>query len=47
MNKVKFTTTIDENLLEQIKIIAIKEKCSVSTILERLIKEYLESAKRE
>lgn len=47
MGKVKFTTTIDESLLEQIKILAIKEKCSVSAILERLIKEYLESAKGE
>lgn len=47
MGKVKFTTTIDESLLERIKILAIKEKCSVSAILERLIKEYLESAKGE
>lgn len=47
MGKVKFTTTIDESLLEQIKILAIKEKCSVSAILERLIKEYLESTKGE
>lgn len=47
MGKVKFTTTIDESLLEQIKILAIKEKCSVSAILERLIKKYLESAKGE
>lgn len=41
MKKVKFTTTIDEGLLEQIKIIAIKEKRSVSSILETLIKDYL------
>lgn len=47
MAKVKFTTTIDESLLEQIKILAIKEKCSVSAILERLIKEYLEKNERE
>lgn len=45
MGKVKFTTTIDESLLEQIKILAIKEKCSVSAILEKLIKEYLEKSK--
>lgn len=42
MGKVKFTTTMDENLLEKIKILAVKEKCSVSAILERLIKRYLE-----
>ncbi|WP_304841251.1 ribbon-helix-helix domain-containing protein [Phocaeicola sartorii] len=47
MGKVKFTTTIDESLLEQIKILAIKEKCSVSAILERLIKEYLEKNEGE
>lgn len=41
MSKVKFTTTIDANLLEQIKIIAIKEKRSVSAILEKLISEYV------
>ena len=41
MKKIKFTTTIDEELLEQLKIIAIKKKCSVSSILESLIKEYL------
>lgn len=45
MGKVKFTTTIDENLLERIKILAIKEKCSVSAILEKLIKEYLDENK--
>lgn len=43
MSKIKFTTTIDENLLEQIKILAIKEKCSVASILEKLISDYLKS----
>jgi hypothetical protein len=43
MKKVKFTTTIDQELLEKIKIQAIKEHLSVSTILERLITEYLSS----
>lgn len=47
MKKVKFTTTIDETLLKEIKIIAVKEKCSVSSIFENLIKEYLKSIKRE
>ena len=41
MNKVKFTTTIDRELLEKLKIAAIKEKCSASFILEKLIREYL------
>lgn len=46
MKKVKFTTTINESLLEQLKIIAIKEKCSVSAILEKLITNYLETNKK-
>lgn len=41
MKKVKFTTTIEQELLEKIKIQAIKEHCSVSEILERLISQYL------
>lgn len=41
MEKKKFTTTIDCSLLEEIKIQAIKEKRSVSNILEDLIRDYL------
>lgn len=41
MAKQKFTTTIDSELLEKIKIRAIKEKRSVSDLLEGLIKKYL------
>lgn len=41
MNKVKFTTTIDQQLLKDIKIQAVKENCSVSSLLERLIINYL------
>ncbi len=43
MEKVKFTTTINSELLEKIKIQAIKEKCSVSSLLEKLMSQYLES----
>lgn len=42
MAKKKFTTTVDEELLEKIKIQAIKEKRSVSDLLEELILAYLE-----
>lgn len=42
MAKQKFTTTIDTELLERIKIQAIREKRSVSDLLEELIKKYLE-----
>lgn len=41
MAKKKFTTTVDEELLEQIKIQVIREKRSVSDLLEELIKDYL------
>lgn len=45
MGKIKFTTTIDESILEEIKIIAVKEKRSVSAILEELIREYIKNSK--
>lgn len=41
MSKVKFTTTLEEQIVEKIKIQAIKEKRSVSDILEQLISNYL------
>lgn len=39
--KAHITTTIDEEILEKIKIIAIKEKRSVSSILEGLLNDYI------
>lgn len=47
MAKQKFTTTLDSDILEQIKIQAIKEKRSVSDLLEELIKKYLEEIATE
>lgn len=41
MEKVKFTTTIRKDLLNEIKIQAIREGKSVSEILEGLISAYL------
>lgn len=41
MAKKKFTTTLDEDLLEAIKIQAIREKRSVADLLEQLIKDHL------
>lgn len=40
--KKKFTTTIDETLLKEIKIQAIKEGRSVSDIIEDLLRKYLD-----
>jgi hypothetical protein len=44
MAKQKFTTTIDAELLKQIKKKAIDENRSVSDLLEELIKKYLEES---
>lgn len=43
MKKIKFTTMIYEDLLTQIKIIAIKQNRSVSDILNELIKSYIKN----
>lgn len=43
--KKKFTTTIDDELIKQAKIKAIEEGISVAELLEKLLKEYLESTK--
>lgn len=45
--KAHITSMLDENLLEQIKIIAIKEKRSVSAILEELIEKYLKELRED
>lgn len=42
MAKQKFTTTLDSELLKQVKIKAIEEGRSVSDLLEEMIKKYLE-----
>ena len=39
--KVRFTTTIDEELLKKIKVKAIEEGKNVNEIIEELLKEYL------
>lgn len=39
--KVRFTTTIDEELLKKIKVKAIEEGKNVNEILEELLREYL------
>jgi hypothetical protein len=37
----KFTTTLDEQLIQDLKIQAVKEGTDASKILEKLIAEYL------
>lgn len=41
MLRVGFKTTIEENLLSEIKIKAIQNKINVNDILEKLIEKYL------
>ena len=42
----RFTTTIDGNLLEEIKILAIRQRCSTNDLIEEaityLLKKYRE-----
>lgn len=45
MAKQKFTTSIEETVLKQVKIQAINENTTVSELLERIAKNYLESLK--
>lgn len=44
--KKKFTTTIDDELIKKAKIKAIEEGVSVAELIEKLLKEYLESTKQ-
>jgi hypothetical protein len=40
--RIRYSTTLDEKILEELKIRAIKEKKRINDILEQAIKEYLE-----
>ena len=42
-----FKTTIEEDLIERLKIVAIKDKVNVNDILEKLIEKYLLEVKHE
>lgn len=41
----KFTTTLDEEIIQKLKIQAIKEGTDASKILEKLVEEYLKNVK--
>ncbi len=45
MARENFTTTLDSELLEKLRIQAIKEKRNINDILEQLIREYLKESK--
>lgn len=42
MVRKRFATTVDEELLTALKILAIKRNKNVNEILEELIKDYLD-----
>ncbi|WP_164478690.1 hypothetical protein ABTQ33_04770 [Paucilactobacillus suebicus] len=42
MTKRKFTTTMDPELIKQLKLAAVEEDVSVANILDRLIKKFLD-----
>ena len=46
MPKITFTTKMDSELLEQMKKIAVKEKCSVTDILEKLMISYIKKVEK-
>jgi hypothetical protein len=41
MARKKFTATLDETIIQQLKIQAVKEGTDASKIIEKLIDEYL------
>ena len=41
--KRKITITLNENLIEDLKVLAVREKTSASAIINDLVAEYLES----
>jgi hypothetical protein len=42
MSRIPFKTSLDEEVIEKIKIRAIQEKTDVSKIIEKLLIEYLQ-----
>lgn len=47
MSKIKFTTTLDSELLKQLKIYAIQNDKNVNNILEDLIIEFMDKQQKE
>ncbi|WP_010622575.1 hypothetical protein ABTQ33_11525 [Paucilactobacillus suebicus] len=44
MTKRKFTTTLDSELIKELKICAVENETSVATLIEEMAKEYLAKA---
>lgn len=43
----RFTTTLDSELLEHLKILAIYEKCTTNKLLEEAIKDLLKKYEKK
>ena len=43
----KFTTTLDEKLIRDLKLLAIQEQTDANKIIERLIQDYLKKQQVE
>jgi hypothetical protein len=46
MARKKFTTTLNEELIKNIKVKAIEENTDVSKLLEKMIENYLKSTEK-
>ena len=46
MSKVKITMNIDEELKKELKIIAIQQDTTVTKILTKIIREYIDENKK-
>lgn len=45
MSKGRLTLSVDEDVIKQLKIVAIKEDTTVTAIVEKLIIDYLDNKK--
>jgi len=45
--RVRYSTTLDDDMLEKLKIRAIKEKKRINDLLEEAIKDYLKKPIKE
>jgi hypothetical protein len=46
MERNKFTTYLDIDLIERLKILAVKKKCSAADILNQILREFLEGLEK-
>lgn len=46
MERNKFTTYLDVDLIERLKILAVKRKCSAADILNQILREFLEGLEK-